>query len=456
MEAATPLRQPHVRAAGDHLVVDALVVRDECAVRLVREREETGDDPVKAVVDAIEIGARVLDREQAGANADFVRSEFDKVSREVETAFVERAKEVAEELGKKVDETFGPESGHVTKALERHFGDESSAAVQHRVRDVVNEVMTKSREDLLKQFSSAEGDNPLADLKNGTIRQLEEARERQHKDMTALGEQLTALKVELEALRGAKEKAEEVEAERERGTAKGRVFEEAVAEALELIADAQGDSCDAVGDLAGATGKKGDVVVEVDACAGPARGRIVFEAKKANQTSKPKAWDYLDEALKQRDADFAVMVVPTEDHLPPKTRPLREYNGDKLLAVWDPDDGSTLSLEVAYSLARARVLLARGGGDGVDSEAIRDTVDRALAVVDDAKRIKTHLTGATKNIEGARELLISIEDRVRAYLREIEGLAATGAEPAIDAAEAADDDPKPSVPEQIAGQERLV
>src|ERR687883_193825 len=135
MEAATPLRQPHVRTVGDRVVVDGVVVQDECAVRLVREREETGDDPVKAVVDAIEIGARVLDREQAGANADFVRSEFDKVSREVETAFVERAKEVAEELGKKVDETFGPESGHVTKALERHFGDESSAAVQHRVRD---------------------------------------------------------------------------------------------------------------------------------------------------------------------------------------------------------------------------------------------------------------------------------------------------------------------------------
>ena len=83
MEAATPLRQANVRTIGDRVVVDGLVVADEGAVRLVREREERGDDTVRAITDAIEIGARVLDREQAGANAEFVRSEFDKVSREV-------------------------------------------------------------------------------------------------------------------------------------------------------------------------------------------------------------------------------------------------------------------------------------------------------------------------------------------------------------------------------------
>src|SRR5918996_4544267 len=138
MEAATPLRTPSVRTLGeDRLVVDGLVIQDECAVRLVREREEAGDDPVKTVSDAIEIGARVLDREQAGANADFVRSEFDRTARDVETAFAERAAKVADDLGRKVDEFFGPDSGHVTKALERHFSDESDAAVQNRVRDLL-------------------------------------------------------------------------------------------------------------------------------------------------------------------------------------------------------------------------------------------------------------------------------------------------------------------------------
>src|SRR5436190_23255140 len=144
MEAATPLRQAHVRTIGDRLAVDGLVISDEAAVRLVHEREEAGDDPVRVVTDAIEIGSRVLDREQTGANADFVKNEFERVSKDVETAFSERAKAVADELGQKVDEFFGPDSGHMTKALERHFSDDSDAAVHNRVRDVLADVMART------------------------------------------------------------------------------------------------------------------------------------------------------------------------------------------------------------------------------------------------------------------------------------------------------------------------
>ena len=151
MEAATPLRKPHVRTIGDRLVVDGLVVEDEAAVRLVREREEAGSDPVRVVADAIEIGARVLDREQAGANAEFVKGELDKATREVELVLAERTREVSEQLGRKVDEAFGAESGHVTKTIEKHFSDESSTAVQNRVREVVAEALANVQQSLVQQ-----------------------------------------------------------------------------------------------------------------------------------------------------------------------------------------------------------------------------------------------------------------------------------------------------------------
>ena len=95
MEAATPLRQPHVRVLGDVVAIDGLVVDDECAVRVVREREQNGDDPAKTVRDAVEIGARVLDREQAGANAEFVKTEFEKAATDLNSQFTNRAREVA-------------------------------------------------------------------------------------------------------------------------------------------------------------------------------------------------------------------------------------------------------------------------------------------------------------------------------------------------------------------------
>src|SRR5919199_4918084 len=345
MEAATPLRQPHVRTLGDRIAIDGLVVQDECAVALVREREEAGDDPVKTVVDAIEIGARVLDREQAGANADFVRSEFERAARDVEAAFAQRATAVADELGRMVDEVFGPDSGHVTKALERHFSDDSDAAVQNRVRDLIAEVMARSREDLLKQFSSADGHNPLAEFKARTVEALGTASDQQAQTLRGVEKRMADLQVELQALRDERQKEEELEAERERGTAKGRTFEERVYEAIDAIAGAQGDDCDAVGDLRGATGKTGDVVVAIDACHGPARGRIVFEAKNSKM-SRPKAFAELDEGMRERDAEFGVLVVAAEDKLPAKTSPLREYNGDKLLVAWDPDGDGDVALDV--------------------------------------------------------------------------------------------------------------
>jgi hypothetical protein len=42
-------------------------VDDALAAELVRARADAGEDPARLIADAIEIGARVLDREQAGA-----------------------------------------------------------------------------------------------------------------------------------------------------------------------------------------------------------------------------------------------------------------------------------------------------------------------------------------------------------------------------------------------------
>jgi hypothetical protein len=434
MEAATPLRQPHVRVIGDRVAIDGLVVEDECAVRLVRTREEHGDDPVRTVLDAVEIGARVLDREQAGANAEFVKAEFEKAALELNTQFTDRARQVAEYFNERVEEVFGPENGHLHRELEKLFSDGSTASVQNRVRELVQETLARSREDLMKQFSSADGSNPLAEFKAGIIRTLTAAEERQHETQQRTLRQMAELEKQLQALRLEKEKLEEVDAERERGTAKGRTFEEAVAEAVDAIALAQGDVAEAVGDLKEATGKVGDVVVAIDACNGPARGRIVIEAKDS-RLSKPRALEELDRALAERSADVAILIVPNPQHVPARMHELREYNGDKLVVAFDPELDS-LPLEVAYRLARARVLMKRADADGIDVGALRDTTERALAALTEERRIKNQLTGAKTSIDKAYGMVEDMSARVRGLLQEIDALV----RPAGEAESAATDD----------------
>jgi hypothetical protein len=434
MEAATPLRQPHVRVVGDRVAIDGLVVEDGCAVRVVRTREEHGDDPVKTVRDAIEIGARVLDREQAGANAEFVKAEFEKAAVDLNSQFTDRARQVAEYFNDRVEEVFGPENGHLQRELEKLFSDGSTASVQNRVRELVQETLARSREDLMKQFSSADGSNPLAEFKAGIIRTLTAAEERQHETQQRTLRQMAELEKQLQALRLEKEKLEEVGAERERGTAKGRTFEEAVAEAVDALALAQGDVAEAVGDFKEATGKVGDVVVAIDACNGPARGRIVIEAKDA-RLSHRNALAELDNAISERSADVALLVVPSDDEVPAKMQQLREYNGDKLVVAFEPDH-DPLPLEVAYRLARARALMKRSDVDGIDTGAVHDVAERALAALTEERRIKVQLTGAKTGIDNAYRLVEEMSGRVRALLQEIEALV----RPAGDAEPAAADD----------------
>jgi hypothetical protein len=243
--------------------------------------------------------------------------------------------------------------------------------------------------------------------------------------MQALNDKLEEYRLELERLRAQNEKLEEIAAVEEKGTAKGRTFEELVAEAIDLIAAAQGDDSDAVGDFKEATRKTGDVVVAIDGCHGPARGRIVFEAKNA-KLSRPEAIRELDRAREERNADFAVLVVASDEKVPARMLPLREYNGDKMVVTYDPEDG-TLGLQVAYALARARVLLRRADGEGIDAEAVRASTERALQELGEVQRIKQQLTASKTAVDKAAEIVDGMAGAVKAQLAEIQALVAAAA-----------------------------
>ena len=221
-------------------------------------------------------------------------------------------------------------------------------------------MMTRSREDLLRQFSAADGHNPLADFKAARSLAEPQTRDRQNENLRAMLEKMAALEKELQGLRDERQKQLELSEVEDKGTAKGRTFEEAVftrrstRSPRRRATTATPSATSRAPPARPATSWSGSTRARR-----PARGRIVFEAKN-RQLTRPKALAELGEALAERDAQFAVLVVPTEEKVPARLAPMREYNGDKLIVTYDPEDGSRLALEVAYSLARARVLMARG------------------------------------------------------------------------------------------------
>jgi len=429
MEAATPLRPTRVHALVGRLIVENVVVDDPVAAHLVGRAIEAGDDPARVVADAIEIGARVLDREQAGSSVEVLRADLEKASREVEERLGATSEQVVTELRTRLEEAFGPEQGHVTRVLARHFGADSSTAVQHQVKSAVGELLNESRERLFRQFSSAEESNPLAAFQRHAVAAIRQSSDQQHAHLREMNQRIGALQLEIAKLQAEREKALEVAAEHDRSTAKGRPYEEAVFEAIDAIAGGAGDNCDAVGDLPGVGGRKGDVLVAIDGCSGSARGRIVFEAKNS-RVAKKVALAELDEAMAHRDAAYAIWVVRSEEQLPARVQPLREINGDKLFVVYDPEDGSRVALDLAYRLARARVLMARGSGDGLDAAALRAEVERALGAMEDVRRVKSQLTTASGGIEEARKILERMADQVRTHLAQIDALLAPAADDA--------------------------
>jgi hypothetical protein len=429
-----------VRAIDDRLVIERLTVVDERAAQLVRDRRELGQDPGRTVADAIEIGARVLDREEAAAEVDFVRREYERAVAEHRRESERHQREAVERIEREIRGAFGDgeRGGALAEALENHqrelselvdetFGEGSDEGVPRRIQLLIEQ---RNRE-FLERLSANDELNPLRPLLNQFATWVRERREAQDERDEKLEHKLDEFLTRAAELVGLDRAREAISEAEEAGTRKGRTFEEKVAAALEEIAEARGDSALPVGDERGAGGsKKGDVLVGIGAAEGPEGGRIVFEVKDA-QLSKPKAWEVLNGALAARAADFAVLVVAGEESVPAGREQLHEYEGNKLIVAVDPEEPDQLGLELAYRFARCRVNLTREADLAVDAAGVRTATAEARAVLGEARNIKSLLTTARNSVEKAHTGVETMQAAALERLDRIESLIAA-AEPAAE------------------------
>jgi hypothetical protein len=403
-----------IRLLADRLVIERLEIADERAARVVRERTEAGQQPAETVTKAIEIGARVLDSEETAVNVDYVRAEIEHG---------------LGKLNRQLEETVESGSEALVASIAAAFGSDRSDSVQRQIAELVAKANEEQRLAIARLFSAEDGANPLTDFKAAMVRGLKELDGRRQRDREADRRQVDELVREVVTLRERLAASEAIEAEHARGTAKGLGFEERVHEAIQAIAAARGDAASHTGgEAAEGGGKKGDTLVELGACDGPAQGRVVFEAKD-KKLSKNDAWAELNEAMAARAASFGVLVVAGEDRIPAGREQLYEYEGNKMIVAVDRDEPAGLALALAYRLAVARVAMARDRDLTVDAVAVRDAAEEAISILKQAQAIRSTLTGIKTSSDKARAGLDGMVAAVHAKLERIDSLIADAEQP---------------------------
>lgn len=408
-----------VRALDDRLVIERLTVSDERAARVVRDRAEAGQAAVRTVSDAIEIGARVLDREDAAAEVDYVRAEFERH---------------AAELRQRLTKSLEAGDQMLAERISENFDGDRDGSVQSQIEGLLRTALEGQRTALLKQFSADDGANPLADFKGAMVRALKALDTRQQAEGEENRTRIEALTREVVELKKEREADDRVAEAEEAGTRKGRTFEDLVHAEIETIAGAHDDAAHHVGDESSESGgKKGDTVVEFGAGTGAPIAAAVYEAKN-RKLSKNDAWSELNSAISERDAAYGVLIVAGDDKLPSGLEELTEYQGNKMIVIVDRDDPDPLALRLVYRYVRARVLAAKSDRLQVDAPGVRDAAEEAAARLKAANRIRKSLTNVTNSAERARgdldEMIADIErclERIESLIAEADDGGAAGA-----------------------------
>ena len=102
------------------VLIDNVVV-DDLSTAASSTADRSGRDAVQVVRTRSRSARACWTASRRPSTPSSSSNEFEKVSREVESAFTEKARVVAELFGTKVDEVFGAQDGHLAQALQRAF-----------------------------------------------------------------------------------------------------------------------------------------------------------------------------------------------------------------------------------------------------------------------------------------------------------------------------------------------
>lgn len=203
--------------------------------------------------------------------------------------------------------------------------------------------------------------------------------------------------------------------EQARSTTHGRVFEEAVGEALRRLVQPASDILEAVGQTTGVVprSKVGDFVLTLSDDSAAPGARIVIEVKEDASYRLADTLREADEARTNRAAGTCVFVH-SKKSAPADIAPFARY-GQNLVVVWDADNEAT-DVVLHAALTCAKALSVRSARRSSAESASMQRIDEAIAAikkqVDGFAEIRTSASTVAKAAE-------RIDDRARIMAEQI-------------------------------------
>jgi len=324
-------------------------------------------DRINAVDSSLRIGVASFKMNRAMEPVDYIQRRFTAMHE----SFDSMTQQVRNTLAEEVQQKFGKD-GEISEYLEKMLGPNGSFATL---------------------LDSSQKDSPLNKLKidiQGLLLQI--------------GSQIAADK--------------KVDEFRNSTPAKGFDFEEYIDETLgRVIRLSKGDSYESVSTQMGRLGKsrKGDRVISLG---GEKGARIVVEPKDVAQISLQEIHRVAEESMKNRDAQYTIIVLKHSSALPAGVGHINEYENHVVLALTSENSEGNLEkhqdlLAMSYHIAKIRVLQQLRKEANLDTSYFRERVSEIRAQIQGFSKLSTH-------IANIRDQLVQIETISRNAKSEIE------------------------------------
>ena len=343
---------------GKTVLIEDLQIHDENLYAFLKDVEE--DRRIDLLKSALRIGVIGLKRMAAGGELDYVQKEFNS-------------------LLAKFEKMFDPE------VKTSHFGKLSS---------------------LLEEYFDS----------GGTVENLFDPQN----DDSPLGKLRKELHEEFNELRDMISKREEEKELIEKTTLKGYEFEDACEEILsEFVSKHIGDELEKTtietGELTGR--KAGDFLITLR----DSNKKIVIETKNRDNITKPDIIENLEDAMKNRGADYGIFVSKYKEALPKNIGWFNEFKGNMLICALGSKEADTYFpelLNIAYQWAKLRItneITIEEKALEVLTEGVRE-IESKLNVF---SQIKTKCTNIEKAAKDIKTLSDELKEDIKEQINEI-------------------------------------